>query len=93
MGDADPDRATDTLQALSREATGSSPPQSWLVGRPIEVLNSARLLASGRQEFVLALTRFNQAQLRLFGSLGQPPTVAPPVMDRAAQKEASPAPH
>jgi outer membrane protein TolC len=54
-----------------------------LVGKPIEVLNSARLLASGRQDFVVALTRFNQAQLRLFVSLGQPPTVAPTVRTAA----------
>jgi outer membrane protein TolC len=59
-----------------------------LVGRPIEVLNSARLLASGRQEFVLALTRFNQAQLRLFVALGQPPNVAPPIAQRASLGEA-----
>jgi outer membrane protein TolC len=59
------------------------------VGRPIEVLNSARLLASGRQEFVLALTRFNQAQLRLFVALGQPPNVAPPVVERGISDDPS----
>jgi outer membrane protein TolC len=48
-----------------------------LEGLPIEVLNSARLLASARQEFVNALTVYNQAQLQLFVSLGQPPTLAP----------------
>jgi outer membrane protein TolC len=46
-------------------------------GRPILVVNSARLLAAARQEYVTALTGHNQAQLRLFVSLGQPPTVAP----------------
>jgi outer membrane protein TolC len=44
-----------------------------LEGKPIEVLDSARLLASARQEFVRALAEYNQAQLRLFVSLGQPP--------------------
>ena len=44
-----------------------------LVGLPIEVLNSVRLLARARQDYVLALTEYNQAQLRLFVSLGQPP--------------------
>jgi outer membrane protein TolC len=48
-----------------------------LEGRPIEVLNSVRLLATARQEFVLAMTQFNQAQLRLFVSLGQPPPGSP----------------
>jgi outer membrane protein TolC len=46
-----------------------------LEGRAIEVLNSARLLSSARQEFVLALMRYNQSQLRLFVALGQPPEV------------------
>ena len=44
-----------------------------LAGLPIEVLNSVRLLAKAREDFVLALTQYNQAQLRLFVSLGQPP--------------------
>jgi outer membrane protein TolC len=48
-----------------------------LEGRPIEVLNSVRLLAAARQEFVLALTQYNQAQLRLFVSMGQPPPGSP----------------
>jgi outer membrane protein TolC len=44
-----------------------------LAGLPIEVLNSVRLLSKAREDYVLALTQFNQAQLRLFVSLGQPP--------------------
>jgi len=53
-------------------------------GKPIEVLDNARLLASARQEFVNALTQYNQAQLRLFVALGQPPTLALPVADGKA---------
>jgi outer membrane protein TolC len=53
-----------------------------LEGRPIEVLNNLRLLASARQEFVHALTAYNEAELRLFVSLGQPPIPGTPVMDK-----------
>ncbi len=52
-----------------------------LVGLPIEVLNSVRLLASARLEFVAALIGFNQGQLRLFVALGQPPTESGAVMN------------
>jgi hypothetical protein len=34
-------------------------------------------LATARQGYVLALTQYNQAQLRLFVSLGQPPRGSP----------------
>jgi outer membrane protein TolC len=55
-----------------------------LVGLPIEVLSSVRLLASARRQYVDALIGFNQAQLRLFVALGQPPTEAGPVMNAHA---------
>ncbi len=45
-------------------------------GRPIEVLNSANLLAAARQEMIRALVGYNQAQFRLFVALGQPPVEA-----------------
>jgi outer membrane protein TolC len=45
------------------------------LGRPIELLNSATLLAAGRQEYVRALIAFDQAQFRLFAALGQPPAL------------------
>jgi len=48
-----------------------------LEGRPIEVLDSANQLSAARQDYLRALTGFNQAQLQLFVSLGQPPTLAP----------------
>src|SRR5262249_17295573 len=44
-----------------------------LEGRPIEVLNSANLLATARQDLVRAQVAFNQAQFVLFVGLGQPP--------------------
>lgn len=47
-----------------------------LEGPPIEVLNNASLLASARQEFVRALTHYNQAELRLFVAMGQPPVAS-----------------
>jgi outer membrane protein TolC len=46
-------------------------------GRPIEVLNSLRLLASSRQDVIGAIIGYNQAQFELFVALGQPPYVAP----------------
>jgi outer membrane protein TolC len=48
-------------------------------GLPIEVLNSARLLAGARQEFLRAIIAFDEAQFQLFVALGQPPTLAPGV--------------
>jgi outer membrane protein TolC len=45
------------------------------LSRPIELLNSATLLAAARQEYVRALIGFDEAQFRLFVSLGQPPPV------------------
>src|SRR5262249_54692872 len=48
-----------------------------LEARPIEVLDSAKLLNSARQDYVAALIGYNQAQLQLFVALGQPPTALP----------------
>jgi outer membrane protein TolC len=51
-------------------------------GRPIEVLNSLRLLASARQDVIMAIMGYNQSQFQLFVALGQPPftaTLPPPV--------------
>jgi outer membrane protein TolC len=45
-------------------------------GRPIEVLNSAKLLARARQHLVQALVDYDEAQFQLFVALGQPPTLA-----------------
>jgi outer membrane protein TolC len=45
-------------------------------GRPIEVLNSLRLLNAARQELIRATVGYNQAQFQLFAALGQPPTIA-----------------
>jgi hypothetical protein len=46
--------------------------------RPIEVLQSARLLAAARQALLLAIIRYDEAQFRLFVALGQPPDLAAP---------------
>src|SRR5262249_40690942 len=47
-----------------------------LEGRPIELLDSANLLANARQDLIRAITRYNQAQFSLFVALGQPPSAA-----------------
>ena len=52
-----------------------------LEGRPIEVLNSLRLLDSARQDLIRATVRHNQAEYQLFVALGQPPTLAVTVGD------------
>jgi len=44
-----------------------------LQGRPIELLNSVNLLLSARQDLVRAMVGYDQAQVRLFVALGQPP--------------------
>jgi outer membrane protein TolC len=44
-----------------------------LQGLPIETLDSANLLSKARQDYLRALTGYDQAQLQLFVSLGQPP--------------------
>jgi outer membrane protein TolC len=42
-------------------------------GRPIEVLNSARLLNAARQDLIAAVVGHNQAQFQLLVALGNPP--------------------
>jgi outer membrane protein TolC len=49
-----------------------------LEGRPIEVLDSARLLQTARHEWVRAAIGYSQAQIRLFVAMGQPPALAVP---------------
>ena len=44
-----------------------------LEGRPIELLDSARLLADARRDRIQAIVGFNQAQFRLFVALGNTP--------------------
>jgi outer membrane protein TolC len=44
-------------------------------GRPIEVLNSLRLLSSARLELIRTVVGYDQAQFRLFVALGQPPAL------------------
>ncbi len=46
-------------------------------GRPIEVLNSLNLLAAARVNLIRAIILSNQAQFRLFVSLGSPPPAPP----------------
>jgi outer membrane protein TolC len=46
-------------------------------GRPIEVLDNLRLLAGARVNLIRAVTRYNQAQFRLFVALGSPPPLDP----------------
>jgi outer membrane protein TolC len=43
---------------------------------PIEVLNSAGLLDSARQDLIHALVGYDEAQFRLFVALGRPPNLA-----------------
>jgi outer membrane protein TolC len=46
-------------------------------GRPIELLDSVRLLTDARQDLVRAIIRYDEAQFALFVALGQPPFLAP----------------
>jgi outer membrane protein TolC len=43
------------------------------LGRPIEVINSLNLLAAARINLIDAIVRYDQAQFRLWVSLGSPP--------------------
>ena len=43
------------------------------VGRPIELLESLRLLARARDAYLDAIVDYNEAQIDLFVALGQPP--------------------
>lgn len=51
------------------------------VGLPIELLDSMRLLARARYEYLAAIVDYNEAQFALYVALGQPPanTLARPV--------------
>jgi len=48
------------------------------VGRPIEVVNSLRLLNQARVARIRALTDYNKAEFRLFVGLGSPPPLSNP---------------
>ena len=50
-------------------------------GLPIEVLNSLRLLARARLEYLGAIIDYNRAEFELYVALGQPPAAA---LERAA---------
>ena len=45
-------------------------------GLPIEVLNSLRILARSRGEYLDAIIDYNRAQFQLYAALGQPPAAA-----------------
>ena len=47
------------------------------LGRPIETLNSLKLLARARVDLIEAITKANQAQFSLFVALGTPPPLGP----------------
>ncbi len=68
-------------------------------GLPIELLDDLRLLTRAREEYLRAITDYNQAQLELYVSLGNPPAemLARPVplegvTPEAASGEPTPAP-
>ena len=46
-------------------------------GRPIELLDSVRLLTDARQDLVRAIIAYDEAQFALFVALGRPPSLAP----------------
>ena len=54
------------LAALIPESNGGA-------GLPLELLDSLRLLGQARYEYLAAIVGYNQAQLRLYVTLGQPP--------------------
>lgn len=65
------------------------------IGRPVELLESLRLLARARLAYLDAIIAYNQAQLDLYVALGQPPadTLARPVPPNFAPPPApAPAP-
>ena len=57
------------------------------IGKPIEVLDSLRLLVQARVSLIRAITEANRAQFALFVSLG-----APPPLENLAQAGLTPAP-
>ncbi len=48
------------------------------LGKPIEALDSLRLLSGSRVALIEAITRTNRSQFALFVSLGAPPPLGPP---------------
>ena len=42
-------------------------------GRPIEVLDSLRLLARSKQDYLITISEYNQAHYALYVAIGQPP--------------------
>jgi outer membrane protein TolC len=69
------------------------------VGLPIEVLDSLRLLANSRYEYLDAIAEYNRSQFELYVALGQPPVAAlnqpaqstPALVRKPAPKPPSPA--
>jgi outer membrane protein TolC len=47
------------------------------VGRPVEVINSLRLLGDARLNHLRAIVEYDRAQFQLFVALGSPPPLAP----------------
>ena len=62
-----------------------------LEGLPIEVLNSLRLLARSRAEYLGSIIDFNRAQFELYVALGQPPAAALARPVEAVSLQAAPA--
>jgi hypothetical protein len=51
-------------------------PRLKVTAHPIEILNSATLLTTARQDLIRATVGYDQAQFQLFVALGRPPTLA-----------------
>ncbi len=60
------------------------------LARPIEALDSLRLLSDARVSLIEAVTRANQAQFALFVSLGAPPPLDTPPIGPATSAAAAP---
>lgn len=60
-------------------------------GLPIEVLNSLRLLARARLEYLASIIEYNQAEFELYVALGQPPFTAMYQVDPQVKPEEVPA--
>jgi outer membrane protein TolC len=65
-----------------------------LQGRPIELLDSFRLLSAARQRYLDAISDYNRAQFELYVALGQPPAacLARPVPADLVPPPAAPLP-
>ena len=65
-------------------------------GLPLALLDSLRLLARGREEYLNAIVDYNQAQVDLYVALGQPPAdllarpVPPDYLPPAGEKKSTP---